>query len=420
MQNILNFLVETNKLKEVPRTGWVWRGVKNPESIAGHTFGLAMMAWLLAEKKGLNVKRAVKIAISHDFCEVYAGDITPNLYYPRLPKNQKKRKRMLLKWTRLSRKEKEKIGQDKFKKEKDSLLKLLKRLPPRTKNEIFSSWIDYERGISREGRFVNQLNRIETLIQSIQYFGTKDVKEMTTWWEWAEEIVEDPLLFDFLEVIQKKFYGKKIRVEKGLEAILEFILLADKLKGIPRLYWTLRNVKNPETVAGHLFTLGVAAWVLGSSRKEFSMEKLLKMALCHELSAVYTGDTTPYDRILTNDREKREEILKRMVRLSKKEKKSIFIKDYKEEKRALEKLTTKLNPKLKKEIIRLWQEYRTKSSPEGYFLSQLNVAVVLLQGLLYEKKYKNFSAAPLWEWTFEVTDNPLILDFLEEMKQKFY
>jgi putative hydrolase of HD superfamily len=394
--------------------------VENPETIADHTFGMAIISWLLAEKRGLNVARAIKIALSHDLCEVYAGDITPNLYYPRLPKEAKLRKKMLMKWARLSRKEKEKIEKVKFKKERNGLLKLIKNMPIPMRNEIFSSWLDFEKGISREGRFVNQLNRIETLVQSIQYFGTENVKTMTTWWEWAKEIVENPLLFEFSEVIQKKFYGKNIKAEKGLEAILEFILLANKLKAMPRLYWTLRNVKNPESVAGHIFTLAVAAWVLGSDRKEFSMEKLLKMALCHELSAVYTGDTTPYDRILANDGQKREEILKRMVRLSKKEKRSIFIEDYKTEKRSLEKLTAALNPKMKKEIIQLWSEYRTKSSPEGKFLSQLNTAAVLLQGLLYEKKDKNFSAAPLWEWAFEVVDNPLILDFLQEAKKEFY
>jgi hypothetical protein len=48
----------------------------------------------------------------------------------------------------------------------------------------------------------------------------------------------------------------------------------------------------------------------------------------------------------------------------------------------------------------------------------------LLQGLLYEKKDKNFSAAPLWEWAFEVADDPLILELLDDeedgMKKKFY
>lgn len=421
MKETLNFLIEVNKLKETPRTGWVWRGVKNPETIAEHTFGTMIVSWLLAKERGLNVKRAIKAALAHDLCEVYAGDITPNLYYPRLPRREPARKKALMKWARLSKKDKEKIDKVKFRKEKDGLLKLISDIQPPAKDEIFSSWLDFEKGISIEGKFVNQINRIETLIQSIKYFGTKNVKEMTTWWEWVEEQVDDPLLLKFTEVIHKKFYKWNVKSEKPLEEILNFAVNVGQLKGMERLYWTLRGIKGPETVAGHIFTLAIAAWLLASGRKEFSMEKLLKMALCHELSAVYTGDTTPYDRILQeNSRANKEEILKRMLRLSKKEKRSIFLKDYREEKKSLEKLTLNLEPALKKEMIQLWKEYRTKSSPEGKFLSQLNVAVVLLQGLLYEKKYKNFSASPLWEWAFEVSDDHLILDFLEEMKQKFH
>ncbi|MDI6591522.1 MAG: HD domain-containing protein [Patescibacteria group bacterium] len=424
MKGLLNFLIEINKLKEIPRTGWVLMGVKNPETIADHTFRTAFLAWLLGQKKKLNLKRIIKSALSHDLCEVYAGDITPFFYYPQLPKKKKERKKILMKWARLSEKEKKKIGEKKFNKEKTALLRLIKFFNPKVKNEIFSLWYDYEKGILEEGKFVRQLNRVETLLQSINYFGSNIVKSGNNWWEWVEEIVEDPLLLDFLKVIQKKFYGKRIRIyrseEKELEGILDFFLKIGKLKRLPRLYWLLRKVKNPETVAGHIFTLTMMAWILGRERKELDLEKLLKMALCHELSAIYTGDTTPYDEILSKTKKSKKEILKKLPRLSKKEKMEMFLKDYQEEKRAFEKITLTLKPSLKREIIQLWEEYRTKSTPEGYFLPQLNVLAILLQGLLYEKKDKDFFTFPLWEWAFEICDHPLTLGLLEEMKKKFY
>lgn len=150
------------------------------------------------------------------------------------------------------------------------------------------------------------------------------------------------------------------------------------------------------------------------------MAKLLKMALCHEISAVYTGDTTQYDRILPNNGADRKELLQRMLRLSKKEKEWIFLEDYKEEKKALGKLTAKLTAPLSREIIKLWEEYRTKARPEGYFLSQINVLAILLQALFYEKKDKHFSATPIWEWAFEIFDDSLVLELMEEMKNKFH
>ena len=417
MKEIVNFLIEVNKLKELPRTGLVTWGVKNPVTVADHIFRAAFTFWLLGRKKSLNIERAIKFALFHDLCEVYAGDLTPLMYYTRKTKR-------IMKGIRLSNKEKQKRANKKFQIEKKSLLKLIKFLKPELKKEVFAYWLSYERSISREVKLIREFDRIDALLESFEYIGTDKKITGTAWWEIVEEIVEDRLVKDFLETMQKKFYGKapkNHKRQKELENILDFLLKAGELKKIGRLYWKLRGVKNPETVSGHIYTLTLAAWVLASGRKELSMEKLLKMALCHELSAVYTGDTTPYDKILRENNSKNKgEILKRMLRISKKEKRSIFLKDYREEKKSLEKLTLNLEPQLKREMIQLWKEYRTKSSPEGRFLSQLNVAAVLFQGLIYEKKYKNFSAAPLWEWAFEVSDDPLILEFLEVMKQKFY
>ncbi len=431
MKEVINFLIEVSKLKTEPRTGWVLAEVKNPETIAEHIFGVAIASWIFAEKRKLNVKRAILIALFHDICEVYAGDITPFIYYPNLPKDRKKRKKILMKWARLLKNEKQKRGEMKFKKEKKGLLKLIKNLKPNLKNEIFSMWVDYERGISKEGKFVNQLNRIETLLQSINYFGTKNITKRTNWWEWAEEIVDDPLLLDFLQVIHEKFYEKltenyasrdnliNYKKNQELENILDFLLEIGKLKEMSRLYWKLRKVKNPETVASHMFDLALIAWAF-NKEKNLNVEKLIKMALCHEMSAVYTGDTTPYDKIMPRDKKRKKDILKRWPRLLKGKKQKIFLSDYKEEKEAMERLTKKLDPKLKNEMINLWKEYRTKSTPEGYLLSQLNVLAVLIQALLYERVDKDCSAAPIWEWAFEACDNKTCFGFLDQIKKRFY
>ncbi len=424
MDKALDFLLEVSKLKTMQRTGWVLMGVKNPETIADHTFRLALACWLLAEKRGLNAAKAVKMALAHDLCEVYAGDMTPFFYYVDLPQGKGKmdKEKALMRWVRLTKKEKEKRGRIKFQKEKESLEKLIQSLSPQLKRELFSSWLGYERRMSQEGKFVKQVDRIETLLQSIEYLGSKEEDSGTSWWEGTEEMVEDPMLIDFLKVIQARFYPKSKKMEKGdreLENILDFLLQVGKLKRLPRMYWKIRKVKEPETVAGHIFTVSIMAWVFGSQIK-CNLDKLIKMALCHEISAVYTGDTTPYDSNLPREGKTRKEALKKWVRLSQAEKAEQFAEDFKEEKEALENLSRNLKPPFKKEIIDLWREYRTRSSPEGSFLSQINVLAVLLQNLLYERQNNKFSAAPIWEWAFEKCDNQLCFDFFDEVKKKFY
>lgn len=422
MKANINFFIEVNKLKELPRTGWVLRKAKHPETIAEHTFRVALMNWIFAQKTGINPERVIKISLAHDLCEVYAGDVTPFFYRLRdVPKSKKEREKFFRKYVRLDEKKKLKRGKEKFNLEKKSLLKLIKHLKPETKREIFSSWISYETRNTKEGDFTRQVDKIETLLQAINYFGTEEDSFANCWWEECEENTEHPLLLEFLKVIQKKFYGRAKGYEKNpeLEAILDFILDVGKLKKMPRLYWMLRGIKDPETVAGHIFILTIMAWIVGREKKELNMEKLLKMALCHELSAVYTGDTTPYDRILPKNEKGRKKTLEKMIRLSQEKKKWIFLEDSKKEKKSLEKLAKKIGTNLKKEMLQLWQEYRLKSSFEGRFLSQLNILAVLLQGLLYEKKFKEFSAQPLWEWAFENCEEPTILKLLQEMENKF-
>jgi len=72
MKNILNFLIETGKLKGKQRRGWTIHQIKNPETTAEHIFHLALLAWVLGKEKGLKIERVIKMALVHDLCEVYA------------------------------------------------------------------------------------------------------------------------------------------------------------------------------------------------------------------------------------------------------------------------------------------------------------------------------------------------------------
>jgi putative hydrolase of HD superfamily len=424
MKNNLEFLIEIQRLKEMPRTGLVWLGVKNPPSVADHIVRGALTGWLLGEKKNLKIEAMIKTALSHDLCEVYGGDRTP--FWGLLPKEEEKKKEVLKKWIRLPIEEKKKRSEKEFEEERNLLLKLLEFLKPESKNEIISFWFNYKKGNTREGHFFLQVDKMEGMLEALENLKPKDYVFVTPWWEEAEELIVDPLLIPLYKIIQNRFYHLKIEIKvdrklkKELENILNFILEIGKLKRMPRLYWILRGVENPETVAGHIFTLAIMAWIFGREKKELNQEKLLKMALCHELSAVYTGDTTPYDRILPKDEKERKEVLKKMIRLSRKEKEWIFLKDYKTEKKALEKLTKGLDRSTRKEILDLWHEYRTRSSQEAKFLGQLNILAVLLQGLIYEKRYKEFTASSLWEWAFENCDDEISVSLTEEMKKKFY
>ena len=90
MQEILNFLIEVGKLKKMPRRGFIWLGIKKPETIAQHVFRVAIINWILGRKvrPRLNLEKLIKLGIIHELCEVYTGDMTP--YWGLLPKDKNK------------------------------------------------------------------------------------------------------------------------------------------------------------------------------------------------------------------------------------------------------------------------------------------------------------------------------------------
>ena len=55
---IVEFLYEVGQLKRLPRAGWLFTGVQNPESVAAHSFRVGVLAYAIAVQEGANPDRA--------------------------------------------------------------------------------------------------------------------------------------------------------------------------------------------------------------------------------------------------------------------------------------------------------------------------------------------------------------------------
>ena len=49
--------------------------IRNPESVAEHTYQLCVMTMILAEQLGVDREKLIKMAIIHDLGEIFTGDI---------------------------------------------------------------------------------------------------------------------------------------------------------------------------------------------------------------------------------------------------------------------------------------------------------------------------------------------------------
>ena len=72
---IARFIYETGQLKRVARSGWWAAGVKNPESVAEHSFRAAVIAWFLAGLEGAQPEKAMAMALFHDVPEARTNDL---------------------------------------------------------------------------------------------------------------------------------------------------------------------------------------------------------------------------------------------------------------------------------------------------------------------------------------------------------
>jgi len=90
-ETLLDLLLEAQFLDQVPRSGYVLRGIADPESVTEHSWHVLFLVWVLGARiPGLDVQRAMGIALVHDLAEVRLGDLprTSARYFPEGAKEQ--------------------------------------------------------------------------------------------------------------------------------------------------------------------------------------------------------------------------------------------------------------------------------------------------------------------------------------------
>ncbi len=188
LQNLIKFLQTVGKLKQVKRQGWIDRGVKEPESVADHSFMLALMAMIEAEKQKLDVCKAVKFALVHDLPEALCGDIA----------------------SRVKEEEQEVSNKEKHEMEEKALKEILGDLDKELSEEIFSLWQEFGEKKGREARLVYELDRLEAIIQAVEYEKEGNFKvSLQEFYDYAEPRVKNKRLKAVFEMLMKERRGSK-------------------------------------------------------------------------------------------------------------------------------------------------------------------------------------------------------------------
>jgi len=188
----LRFFSLIGRLKTLRRQGWIDRGVHEPESVADHSFRLALMAWVLAQARpDLNAERAAVIALVHDVAEAIAGDRTP---FDAALRAGVDRERLFRQRPRYD----PEAEAQKAAAERAALRELAALLPPSVGQCLLEAWEEYETGRSAEGRFVRQLDKVETVWQALEYRAQQPELIIDSFVLGALEEVTDSALRDLL------------------------------------------------------------------------------------------------------------------------------------------------------------------------------------------------------------------------------
>jgi putative hydrolase of HD superfamily len=163
---IITVMQRIERLKHLPRAGWIDREVQQPETVAAHSWRLAVLALLAAQISGLDAGKAVRVALVHDLAEAITGDQTP---FDELGATAGDRRALAanpperVTWRNPERR------QQKIRLERAALQRILAGLPDSVVRVLRDAWEEYEAGISEEAQLVQQLDKLEALIQGYDY-----------------------------------------------------------------------------------------------------------------------------------------------------------------------------------------------------------------------------------------------------------
>ncbi len=134
---IINFIQETEKLKDITRTGYTSCGKK--ESSAEHSWRLSLLTMLMLDIfEDCDPIKLISLSIVHDLGEIDFGDISA-----------------------INNDDEDK----KFIQEKETIKRIAELLPPDKKKHVINLWLEYNDGKTEEAKIIKALDKMETILQ---------------------------------------------------------------------------------------------------------------------------------------------------------------------------------------------------------------------------------------------------------------
>jgi putative hydrolase of HD superfamily len=182
---ILRFFEDVERLKRVPRSGWWYYGIVDPESVADHSFAVVFFTYLLchlineSEDLKIDTHRAVEMALLHELGECRLGDL------------QREARRFL--------------GEGEVEEAERSVVKEITEGLGSVGERVRDVYDEFLQGKTLEARLVHFVDKFELLMQALLYrkFGHRNLRSILDGQSDLLERFKSPLLEEILREITK-------------------------------------------------------------------------------------------------------------------------------------------------------------------------------------------------------------------------
>ncbi|HLP86351.1 MAG TPA: HD domain-containing protein [Candidatus Paceibacterota bacterium] len=175
-------------LGKIPRTGWVKRGIQNPETFQAHTIACRKILVCFAEKLKFNMCEIFQILNMlevHDYPKIVTGDMV----------------NLTAEYT-----EKKLFHQKKFRLEYDAMIEVTRDLGPAGK-EMFSLWLRFEKGEDKLSTFAQQIDKYQSIEKAWEYQQLTGKVKVQDFIDYLRNDITHPLLKENISVIEEYSKG---------------------------------------------------------------------------------------------------------------------------------------------------------------------------------------------------------------------
>ena len=173
-----------NELSKLQRTGWVQRGVENPETVAEHTMALKRLGKILGEFSETERKELLDMLEVHDWPEAVHGDEV-------ILHNGDDSVYASLKST-------------KFEKEQNALRPICEKMGSVGKT-IFNLWMRFETSDDAVANFGRQLDKYQAVEKALEYERELRIDLFREFFDYSKKYITHPILVEQLKRLEEEW-----------------------------------------------------------------------------------------------------------------------------------------------------------------------------------------------------------------------